>query len=258
VELGDKNQCPNCIISSLTITPEEREQRYVEALIAGRWVKADNFEDEGYPFSPDPEVKIHTDGIFRSISDEDVEFPALRIFARDGHRGGMVEEQIPSADVAGWYPRMVETIYGVGLEEVSGDLRIRMIPGGEFLTPMHQVDGNTAYALYAATCYAKIWTSAPSWDSADPRDIVESPDYVLTTVAMSLVAGAQPYFEATLSIPSSVPSGTIYVMPMFAMEYEDPLCEILNGPLNFGPVPWYLEVDESGLVTYPFVGKVVV
>jgi hypothetical protein len=72
---------------------------------------------------------------------------------------------------------------------------------------------------------------------------------------MTLEDDDQPYFEAEFDVPSGV-AGTVYLMPMFTMEYADPVCGRLAGPLNFGPVPWYLEVDDGGLVSYPYVGKV--
>lgn len=251
-------ECPNCLIADVTVTPADKRQRYVEAQFGGRWIRAENYVDDGYPFVPDVDVAIFDDGVFRATEDQEVALPAMRVFARDGYRGGMVEKSVPSDQTNGWYKREVEAIYGVGLEATATKVTIRMVPGGERLTPKHLINGGMAYDLFTASCYAHIWRTAPTWAlTGDQASIVEPADVTLATAAMTLVGGAQPYFEVEFDVSSVTPAlaGTIYIQPWFSMQYANPRCEALLGPLNFGPTAWDVEVDGK---TYPYVGKAVI
>jgi len=239
-------KCPNCLFAEVEVEPEDQRQRYLEFEYGDRWVRAKFFEDNGLPLTFDVTPRIHTDGLFKARS-EDIVMPSIRLFARDGYRGGMIEYQTPLEDAGQWYSRAVEQIYGVGLSNESGDLRVRMVPGGENLTQKHVINGNTAYSLFTARCDVQMWRSAPTWNSNDVKIPVESADIVLPSQPMSLVVSGQEFFETTFDLSAIDPvlSGDIYILPSFSMGYTNVECQALDGNVALARTPWVLEVREE-------------
>ena len=260
VAAPDVERCPNCLLADVTVLPADKKQRYFETLAGSVWGRAESYEDEGFLLSPDVTVKLYDDGVFRAVGGS-FEIPTMRVFARDDNRGGMVEQLLSTTSAGGWYSRVVEWIDGVGMAEGGGDIRVRVVPGGEQLTSKHLILGNMAYDLYTVSCSVSVWLSEPTWQAGTPYSIVQTPDHILTLAEMTLIDGAQPYFENTFVLPVTDPviSGTIYAMPVFTIEYADSACEALSGALGFGPVPWVVSVyKDSTLRTYNYVGKVVI